>query len=305
MNDDINVLHHLGIISRNLEAAVEHYERLGFIFTPLTLPMIPLQAGATPEPIGAGNRCAIFRNNYLEILGVVDAGRWASITREQRGPFDLDAPLQRYEGMHVLHLGSDALDAVHSRLQNSGLCPSDIRPFHRIVDTPDGPQTMRARSLSFPPGSNPEALLQVAQHETPELVLQPRYMQHPNGAISITEVIVCVQDPDGVAKRYGIYAGRTPQKRGALRVVDLGQSRIIVVNSAHLQDVLPGQTAPAIPFLAGFAVSSDLDTTKRALKERGIEFQIHGDRVLVSARDGYGASVLFHDVSKESVSELH
>lgn len=96
MNSDIHVLHHLGIISSNLEAAVEQYERLGFIFTPLTLPMIPLQAGANPEPIGAGNRCAIFRNNYLEILGVVDAGRWASITREQRGPFDLDAPLRRY-----------------------------------------------------------------------------------------------------------------------------------------------------------------------------------------------------------------
>jgi len=45
---------------------------------------------------------------------------------------------------------------------------------------------MRARCLSFPHGSNPEALLQIAQHETPELVLQPRYMQHPNGAISIT-----------------------------------------------------------------------------------------------------------------------
>jgi hypothetical protein len=38
MNNDIHVLHHLGIISRNLEAAVEQYERLGFLFTPLTLP---------------------------------------------------------------------------------------------------------------------------------------------------------------------------------------------------------------------------------------------------------------------------
>jgi hypothetical protein len=72
MHNDINVLHHLGIISRDMEAAVKQYERLGFVFTPLSVPRIPLHAGATPEPIGAGNRCAIFRNNYLEMLGVID-----------------------------------------------------------------------------------------------------------------------------------------------------------------------------------------------------------------------------------------
>jgi hypothetical protein len=204
MDKDINVLHHLGIISRNMEAAVQQYERLGFIFTPLSVPRIPLCMGAKPEPIGAGNRCAIFRKNYLEMLGVVDASLWASITREQRGPFDLDEPLQRYEGLHVLHLGADDLDLARRRLQESGLYPSDIWPFQRFVDTPDGPKMMRARTLSFPHGSNPEALLQIAQHETPELVLQPRYMQHPNGATSITEVIVCVQDPESVAEKYGL-----------------------------------------------------------------------------------------------------
>jgi hypothetical protein len=107
-------------------------------------------------------------------------------------------------------------------------------------------------------------------------VLQPRYMRHPNGARSITEVIVCVDDPAGVANRYGLYAGRDPQTGRVLRVIELGQSQIIVVSPYHLQEVLPGQTAPAIPFLGGFAVSSNLDTTKRALKDRGIEFQIHG-----------------------------
>jgi hypothetical protein len=69
MNSDINVLHHLGIISRDMEATVSQYERLGFVFTPLTVPRIPVEVGGNPEPIGAGNRCAIFRNNYLEVLG--------------------------------------------------------------------------------------------------------------------------------------------------------------------------------------------------------------------------------------------
>jgi hypothetical protein len=296
VNNDINVLHHLGIISRNMEAAVKQYERLGFIFTPLTVPRIPLQPGGKPEPIGAGNRCAIFRNNYLEMLGVVDTARWASITPEQRGPFDLDEPLQRYEGLHVLHLGTTDLDSVYSRLQKSGLRPSEIRPFQRLVDSPDGPRMMRARSLSFPRGSSPEALLQIAQHETPELALQPRYMQHPNGAISITEVIVCVQGPESVARRYGLYSDRPVHKCEALHIIELELSRIVVLSPAHLQEMLPGHAVPIVPFLAGFTVSADVNITKQALKERAIDFQINGRRILVNAKDAYGAAVQFEDI---------
>jgi hypothetical protein len=297
VNRDINVLHHLGIISQNMETAIRQYERLGFIFAPLTEPRIPLRPGGNPEPIGAGNRCAIFKNNYLEILAVVDSARWSSITREQRGPFDLDEPLSRYEGLHVLHLGTDDIGYIHDRLQSAGLLPSVIRTFQRLVDTPDGPQMMRARCLSFPHGTNPEALLQIAQHETPELVLQPRYMQHPNGAISITGVIVCVLEPDDVARKYGLYTDQPLQRCGASRVIEFGESRIVVTSPEHLQELLPDHTAPTVPFLAGFFVSSHLDTTRRELKERGIDFRDFDGRILVHAKDGYGAAVLFEDAA--------
>ena len=299
MNNDVNVLHHLGIISHNLEAAVKQYERLGFLFTPLTVPRIPLHPGGGPEPIGAGNRCAIFKNNYLEVLGVIDEGRWSSITREQRGPFDLDEPLSRYEGLHVLHLGTDDLDQVRSRLEENGLHPSEIHPFQRLVDTPDGPQMMQARCLHFPRGSNPEALVQVAQHKTPELVLQPRYMHHPNGARSISGVIVCVEDPESVARKYGRYTGQTVRTMGALQVIEFGRSRIIVISPDNLQMVLPGNTAPTLPFLAGFIVSSDLEATMPLLKEREIDFLVHDGRVLVNAEHGCGAAVLFEETDRD------
>ncbi len=147
MNKDINGFHHLGLISRNMDLAIAQYERLGFLFTPLTIPRIPLHAGGAPEPIGAGNRGAIFKDKYLEVLAVVDSDRWASITREQRGPFDLDAPLSRYQGLHVLHLETRDLDHVRERLQEAGLSPSEIRAFQRMVDTAEGPRMMRALSV--------------------------------------------------------------------------------------------------------------------------------------------------------------
>jgi catechol 2,3-dioxygenase-like lactoylglutathione lyase family enzyme len=125
----INTFHHLGIVTRNLTATVAKYERLGFMFTPLSFPEFPLSPGAAPERVGVGNRHAIFRNSYLEILGVIDEARWASISTAQRGPFDIDSPLKRYEGLHVMHYGTEDLAQVRVRLLAQGLEPSAIQPF--------------------------------------------------------------------------------------------------------------------------------------------------------------------------------
>jgi hypothetical protein len=120
-------------------------------------------------------------------------------------------------------------------------------------------------------------------------------MQHQNGAVSITEVIVCVQDPERVAKRYGLYSDQPVHKRDGLHIIELELSRIVILSPDDLQKVLPGHTAPTVPFLAGFTVSAEVNMTMQALKERAIDFQIYGPRILVHASDGYGAAVLFED----------
>jgi hypothetical protein len=117
---------------------------------------------------------------------VVDAARWASITKAQRGAFDIDPPLARYEGLHVVHFGTDNIEAVQRRYRGADcvdgdIASSDIIAFQRNVETPQGPQLMRARCLSLTQHDLP-SLSQVAQTLTPELVLQSRYQQHRNGA---------------------------------------------------------------------------------------------------------------------------
>ena len=125
MSHDIDVFHHIGLVGHDLGRLAAQYERLGFTLTPVSIPRFPLSPGGAPEPVGAGNRHAIFRNSYLELLGVLDRPRWDSIPAESKGAFDLDRPLARYEGLHVLHLGTDDLDAVRGRLEREGLRPSE------------------------------------------------------------------------------------------------------------------------------------------------------------------------------------
>lgn len=294
MNHDVHLLHHVGLVVTDMAATIARYEQLGFQFTPLSLPKIPLHPGGEPEVIGAGNRTAIFQNNYLEILAVVERKRWETITRAQRGPYDLDGPLSRYEGLHVMHFGTDDLASVDARLTREGIPHADITSFQRLVETPAGGRMMQARALHFPPGSNPEALLQIAQHLTPELVLQPRYMHHSNGAKSVTACIVCTNDPEEVVERYEHYTGHKREQAEGIDVVNLGDSRVLVLTPEQLEGFIPGSVPPALPSLVGFIVAvADLQTPRSLLTRNQIPFQeVHG-RCIVRSQDACGCAVLF------------
>jgi catechol 2,3-dioxygenase-like lactoylglutathione lyase family enzyme len=290
---DIDIFHHIGLITRDMARLIARYEQLGFMFTPLSMPRIVLTPGGAPEPLGAGNRHAIFADNYLEVLGVVDAARWASITKAQRGAFDIDPPLARYEGLHVMHFGTDDIEAVERRYRADGVASGEIVAFQRNVETPNGPQMMRARCLSLMQHDLP-SLSQIAQTLTPELVLQPRYQQHRNGARSIREVILCDAAPEQIAATYARIAGHPVERRGDDFVIDLGHGQLTVVAPDRLGALIPGATPPTLPYLAGFAVTvDDLAQPRAVLRDAGVPFVEHGGRVIVATKDACGCAVLF------------
>jgi catechol 2,3-dioxygenase-like lactoylglutathione lyase family enzyme len=293
MKGDVDIFHHVGLIVADIEGTVRAYERLGFRFAPLSVHKFALKPGEPLLPLGTGNHCAIFRNNFLEIVGVIDPSRWQQITIAQRGPYNVDAFINRYEGLHVMHFGADDIEVVRERYRKTGVKASDITRIERNVETPDGPRMMKAETLYFPPGTNPEGAVQVACHRTPELVLQPRYMDHANGATSITECIVCTPETAAYAAKYERYSGHTARQAGELHVLDLGYSRVIVVAPEDLGAVVPGAVPPALPFLAGFTVAGNLDRARAHLNNAKIPLREHGGRLVVAPEHGCGSAVLF------------
>lgn len=294
MTSDANVLHHVGLISRDLDAVIGQYEHLGFSFTPLTLPRIKLRPDGEPEFIGAGNRTAIFTHNYLEVLAIVDPSRWAEVTPEQKGPYNLDRPLSRYEGLHVMHFGTDDIEAVHERLVAEGVPTRGVHPYQRTVDTDEGPRPMRALAMGFPPEANPEALVQVAQHLTPELIFQERYQHHANGAVDVVELTVCGDDPQRYGALYASYTGHESTREGDVWTVDLGLSRVRVVSPDALPALIPGAELPAVPSLVNFTVAvTDLEATRDLLTDRDVPLDVVSDTVVVPASHGAGTAVSF------------
>ena len=273
---------------------IARYEQLGFSFTPLSMPRIPLTPGGAPEILGPGNRCAIFEKDYLEVLAVIDRERWARVSTAQRGSFDIDPPLARYQGLHVMHFGCDDIEVVRRRYAAEGIAASEVITFQRNVETPSGPQMMTAKVIGFPHGGNLPSLTQIAQHVTPELVLQPRYQQHRNGARAIAEVILCDPEPEETASRYARIAGHALMRQDDGFVIDLGRARLIVVAPAQLSALIPGAVPPCLPYLAGFTVRvDDLAKPRDVLRAGGVPFIEAKDRVIVAAQDAFGCAVLF------------
>jgi hypothetical protein len=281
------------VIGRNLDLLARQYEALGFTLTPVSLPRVPLAPGAAPQELGVGNRCAIFKRNYLELLGVVDPARWASIPVEQRGPFDIDRPLGRFEGLHVLHLDTGDIETTREYLERAGLQPSSVRPFSRTVETEHGSAEMKAKSLSFPPALTPEALVQFAQHLTPELVFEPRFQRHANGAVALTGVTICAENVADVAKRYArLTCGRIEASDGRATVF-FGDSKIVIVTPRIVARSFVGKPLPEGDFLAQMTVAAELDLTRRHLGRTGIPFREETIGLTVDSDFAGGALLLF------------
>lgn len=297
MTGDIDVIHHAGLIAQDIEAAVAQYERLGFMFTPLSIHRIAVKPNEEPIYFGTGNRNAIFERNYLEILGVINPHRWSQITKAQRGPFDLDERLRLYQGLHIMHFGADDIEVVRARFRREGIDSSDVARVQRAVDTPEGEKLMQAVAIHFPSGVNPEGLMQVAQHLTSELALQPRYMQHRNGARSLTEIIVCSQAPKDLAAKYARYTGHAPESRRGMHVVSLGYSRVVVVDAEVLERIVPGCQPTVMPSLVGFTIATgNVARAQSVLREANIETMEIEGRIVVAPKDACGSAVIFEPV---------
>lgn len=284
MQDGIDFLHHVGLVVHDLDAAVAVYEGLGFAFSPLSMHQGSLKPGEPEVPYGTGNRCAIFRHNFLEIVAHIVKDRY---------DFGIPRFLDRYEGLHIICFGTEDAAVVDARLSEAGVATSGVIPLQRDVDTPDGVRTARMDCIHFK-SDIPEGLIQVARHRTPQYILQPRYMSHPNGAVMLTDIILCVEDPDAYAAKYERFAGRGAERRGPLRVIALPESRVSIAAADDLSQVLPGAAAPMLPFMAGCVVATeDLDATRGFLSERGVPAEAFDGKIVVPAHAACGAAVVF------------
>ncbi len=259
-------LDHVGVAVRNLDAGRAAYERLGFQLTQRSHHRGSPTPGAPVEPWGSGNHCAMFRDGYLEIVGLTDPTLFSSVK----------TLVARYEGAHIVALGTDAVDATGAELKRRGVKVDAPRQLERdAAYGPAGAETRRAafRNMYLDRATHPEALLFYIEHLTRDVLWQPHLLTHANGVVAIRDAFLCSADARSTAEKLAPALGCVPERTGdgEWRLA-MTRGAIWALEPAAWERWSPGDSLPPLPAVVGvgFRVES-VTGTRRMLAGRGVD----------------------------------
>ena len=287
-------LDHLGLCARDPAPLWAVWEGLGFALSPVAQQSGRRTPDGPVEPFGSANRCAFLRHGYVELLGILDPALFAN---------GVDRFVARHDGAHILALAIGDAEGNLARLRRGGLDIPGIAWLQRPVEA-GGPIARFAR-LPFPDA--PEGRVQLVQHLTPELVWDPRWMGHRNGADALETAILAVANPAETAARLARLAGvaAEPDPLAGFRLRLPGapgaagpdsprmETRIRILPPEALPRALPGVSAPCLPFMAGMVIrTTDKAASARALL-RHLPLREAPDGMMVPPEQAGGCAVVF------------
>ena len=281
-------LDHVGWFVPDIGEAGRLFERLGFVLTPFVAQHNADPAGGPPLPAGTGNRCAMLRRGYLEILTAVP-GADTPLAAQLRGEID------RYTGVHLVAFTTDDAAGTHARLEAEGFAPLPPVHLRRPLTLPDGTVAEVAFTvIRVPPAAMAEGRIQMLRQETPDLVWQDRLLARDNGVDALAGVLLCVDDPGAVAARHARFTGRPAAGGGDYRIIDLDRGRLGFASPDRCRALLPGAAIPATPFIAAVALRSrDLDRFRRLCGDRAVRLLESDDgTVRVDPSEAAGAALV-------------
>ena len=160
---------HLVIAVRDLDRAEAQYRRLGFALTPR----------GHHVKLGSYNHCAMFAQDYLELL--------AQGTRSRPA---LERFLRTREGIAGIALRTADARRTFAELRQQGVAIADPVDFGRPVDTPEGQREARFTTTELDNDTTAGHRVFFCEHKTPELVWLPQYLAQPNGVTALAGLAV-------------------------------------------------------------------------------------------------------------------
>jgi catechol 2,3-dioxygenase-like lactoylglutathione lyase family enzyme len=269
------VLDHVVIDVRDrMDEAARTFAGLGFALTP-----------RGHHTLGSMNHLAMFRADYLELLGFGEGGA----SRPELAPFPI--------GLNGLVFKTDDADVVHAHALNAGLPILPVQAFSRPVELAGARQDARFRTTRLDPTRIAMGRVYFCEHRTPGLVWRPEWQSHPNGARAIARVIVATADPRRTGSLFGALFGlEAVAEREGKNVVSAGAAQVELTTPGAIAEEFGGAAAdPAgrVEYLAALelAVSSLADTAERLRPVPGLRLEPR--RVVVPAGAAFNTTIAF------------
>ncbi len=280
MGHPVTGIDHTLVGVADLEAARAGWRRLGFTLTP------------RGRHIGWGtaNYCIMFPDDYVELLGIVDPDQFVN---------DLDRFLESGEGLMGLAFRTEDAEAARDELERRGLLAGSPRDLSRYLELPGG-DVEPAFKLVFPgEGVMPDLSAFICQHLTPDMIRQPEWLDHPNGAQGLYSVTVVAADPPAHRDAYDrLFGPGAVIVTDATLVVRVGRHRIGFVAPDDVELMHPEGALPAgadLPHaLAMTFTTADTDRTEAFFEKNDVPHRRLADgTVAVPAAEANGVLLEF------------
>ena len=269
-------LDHVGHFVRDAAAAARALARAGFAPTPISV-----QANPDSTPTGTGNVTAMFSRGYVEVLfktADTPLGR------------EFDAAMAGHTGMHLVAVSVADAESQHRRLTEAGFAMRPLVQFQRPVDTVNGPDVAAFTVVRLERGAMAEGRIQMLTHRTEDTVWQKRWLDHPNGALALIDVVIASPDVAEAAARFGRFTGRTVKATEIGRAtLTLDRGQVQLVSEAVFKATFPEIAVPRLPFIGAYAVQVRSQSTCEGLMEQaGLKVRYSGGALVVPFPDELG-----------------
>lgn len=320
---DILDLHHIGLVVRDMDAAIAAFTRFGFHIGVPNYPALPAYPGAAPEPVGAGNTHADFPRSFIELLAPAPERRAGLPAGSRLVPLHvpedrlaatraaiqhtiagLAARLDTSEGAHILIFTTGDAEQTANRLERTGVAHTPARALQRPIATAEGTELAAVKFLEFSsddpsaaPGMVPEGRVGAAEDAPHDLLDAQIGLAHPNGATGLAECIVCFDDSEleAASERYERYLHLPASREGADTVFTLDSSRLTLTTPPGLAALLPGERPHTTPSLSAYTIEvADLAAAEAHLHAQRLGLRRSADgRPFIPAETAFGTALIF------------
>lgn len=247
---------HIVLAVRDLDAAAEIYEGLGFTLTP---------RARHEDRMGTSNRLVQFaESNFIELLEVDRPDVLAPHGFAETPPtFSFGAhnraAVAEGEGASMLAFATEDARADIAAFESAGLQTYAPFDFERQARLPDGQEATLAFSLAFATSPDmPRTAFFVCQNRAPQYFWKPQFQTHTNGALGLRAIYLASDAPERDAAFLGkLFGGDVTSGADGLRVAcgRVQELRVLSPDAIAARD--PGFAFPSQggPVLAGVALA--------------------------------------------------
>jgi catechol 2,3-dioxygenase-like lactoylglutathione lyase family enzyme len=272
---------HAVVVVKDLDAAAENWKRLGFTISP---------RGTHSAHMGTGNYTIMLGEDYIELLGVLDATEHNAPSR---------AFLDR-NGGGIERIAFTTPDAAAGAAEirsmgHAGIGPTD---FERPVTMPDGRKAAaKFATFQWPVDEAPGGIrLFACQHKTRDTVWIPELQKQANTAKRIAEVLVTTLAPEADAKHLAkLIDGDIRREADGACVVPTGFGRadFVFLTREAMARRYPDVPVADLPERAGAGLRLVVDDLAAAQRATGAKAVSGNNAVIVPPAAANGVMLAF------------